>query len=75
MAAIDYDFNAIKPGDLDFDGRFLVTDIVKLVRIVLGEVNPHEFEFQAADMNDDDAINISDIMILVNKILNDGNKI
>jgi len=75
MAAIDYDFNGIKPGDIDFDGRFLVTDIVKLVRIVLGEVNPHEFEFQAADMNDDDAINISDIMILVNKILNDGNGI
>jgi len=75
MAAIDYDFNTIKPGDIDFDGRFLVTDIVKLVRIVLGEVNPHEFEFQAADMDDDDAINISDIMILVNKILNDGNGI
>ena len=75
MAAIDYDFNAIKPGDIDFDGRFLVSDIVKLVRIVLGEVSPHEFEFQAADINSDGTIDISDIMDLVNKILNDGNKI
>ena len=75
MAAIDYDFSVIKPGDIDFDGRFLITDIVKLVRIVLGEVNPHEFEFQAADMDDDDAVNISDIVILVNKILNSGNGI
>jgi len=75
MAAIDYDFSVIKLGDIDFDGRFLITDIVKLVRIVLGEVNPHEFEFQAADIDDDDAINISDIMILVNKILNGCNSI
>jgi subtilisin family serine protease len=75
MAAIDYDFSVIKTGDIDFDGRFLITDIVKLVRIVLGEVNPHEFEFQAADMDNDDAINISDIMILVNKILNCDNGI
>ena len=72
MAAIDYDFSGIKPGDIDFDGRFLVTDIVKLVRIVLGKVNPHEFEFVAADMNNDSAINILDIMELKDKIL-DGN--
>ncbi|MBU4443836.1 MAG: S8 family serine peptidase [Candidatus Marinimicrobia bacterium] len=75
MAAIEYDFNGIKPGDIDFDGRFLVTDIVILVRIVLGEVNPHEFEFQAADINSNGTIDISDIIDLVNKILDDGNKI
>lgn len=69
MAAITYDFDTIKPGDLDFDGRFLVNDVIKMVRFALEIATAHEFEFRAADMNDDTIINIADIMELVNYIL------
>ena len=40
-----------------------------IVNIILGYSNPSDDELWAADMNNDDLVNIQDIVILVNNIL------
>ena len=52
-----------------FDGLYNVTDIVIVISFVLGNSIPTDEEFTAADMNEDDIINILDVIEVVNIIL------
>ncbi len=62
--------NAPLIGDINGDGEIVVTDIIMIVRFILGDDTPDELEFLAADINQDTNIDILDITILINIILN-----
>ncbi|MBR5061890.1 MAG: dockerin type I repeat-containing protein [Prevotella sp.] len=53
--------------DVNNDGMVNVTDVIKLVNIILG--NDTDYEFRRADVNGDCLINITDVATLVNMIL------
>lgn len=58
-------------GDINGDSRVTVIDVLKLNRIILGhdpEPPPGTDAFDAADANDDDAINVADIVKQINII-------
>ena len=59
------------PGDLNRDGRVSLSDVTAIVDLVSGldEAEPHRYDRKAADVNNDDVINLSDINELVKKIL------
>ncbi len=58
-------------GDINFDGKINVTDVVKLINFILNSsLVPTEFEALAADVTNDQNIDISDIVALVSMILN-----
>ena len=56
--------------DINSDGIINVIDIVAVVNIILGNLNPTEAESCAADINSDGIINVIDIVAIVNYILN-----
>ena len=56
--------------DINNDGIINVIDIVAVVNIILGNLNPNENESCAADINSDSIINVIDIVAIVNYILN-----
>ena len=58
------------PGDLNLDDAINIVDVVMLVNIILGNIEPSETQLIVADLNNDTAINIADIVILINIILN-----
>ena len=57
-------------GDVNMDGLINVQDIILVVNMALGLLDPTSEEFQAADVNEDGEISILDIIIIVNMILN-----
>ena len=58
------------PGDVNMDGEVNISDVTKLVSILLGSVLA-DYDPAAADYNRDGEINISDAVLLINKILNE----
>ena len=56
-------------GDVTNDGAIDILDVVSIVNIVMGEIEPSSYEIIASDLNQDDAINIQDIILVVNIIL------
>ena len=56
------------PGDVNDTHTVNVADIVTTVRYVL-EMNPSPFIFDAADMNGDDEVTVTDIMLIARLIL------
>ena len=56
-------------GDLNFDELLNIQDIILLVNIVLGSIDPESNQFNVGDMNEDGILNILDIIDLVNNIL------
>ena len=59
-------------GDLDMDDRVTVLDIIRVVRIIIGQDAPPPAgttEFHIADVNNDEAINVIDLIRQVNIIL------
>ena len=56
--------------DINSDSIIDVIDIVAVVNIILGSLNPTEIESCAADINSDGIINVIDIVSIVNYILN-----
>lgn len=56
-------------GDLNFDELLNIQDVILLVNIVLGSIDPETNQFNAGDMNEDGLLNILDIIDLVNNIL------
>ena len=56
-------------GDMNGDTIINIQDIVLLVSIVLGEVNPDECQSEFGDMNSDGNFNVLDIVSLVSIIL------
>ncbi|MBT6047964.1 MAG: family 16 glycosylhydrolase [Candidatus Scalindua sp.] len=56
-------------GDINNDTLVDVLDIVQLVGIILGTVDPNDFQIEASDINDDSTIDVLDVVILVDIIL------
>ena len=62
------DFNAYNSSyDVNNDGMVNVTDVIKLVNIILN--NDNDYNHRRADVNNDCLINITDVATLVNYIL------
>ncbi|SVC55749.1 uncharacterized protein METZ01_LOCUS308603, partial [marine metagenome] len=61
--------SGIVPGDVNLDGMVNVQDIVLAVGIILGNVQPDDFQMYAADLNQDTEIDILDIVLMVSHIL------
>ena len=59
----------VTPGDINFDDIINITDIVLLVNIIVGLVEPTDEEGLAADFNEDGITNVLDIIQIVNLIL------
>jgi len=57
-------------GDLNLDSIINIIDVVMLVNIILGNVEPSDAQLIVADMNEDSLVNIADIVLLLNIILN-----
>ncbi len=58
------------PGDINADGALDVTDLVRLVNIILEQGEPPTpVEICAGDVNEDEAITVQDVVQLVNIIL------
>ena len=55
-------------GDVNGDGQITVTDVMMLVKYILGNANDN-FIFDNADINGDGLISVTDVMVLVKKIL------
>ncbi len=70
MGAYEFNINDFYlAGDVNGDFQLDVLDAVILVQIILGEVNPSEYQTWAADTNQDFNIDVLDAVILVNLIL------
>ena len=55
-------------GDVNGDGQITVTDVMMLVKYILGNANDN-FIFDNADINGDGLISVTDVMVLVKRIL------
>lgn len=56
-------------GDLNLDSQVNVLDVVLLVNIILGDLDPTDLQATAADLNNDSETNVLDVVNLVNLIL------
>jgi len=57
-------------GDLDRDGAIDVTDVIRVINIILGlGPEPTAYESWAADYDNDGSINVIDVVLIVNVIL------
>ena len=57
------------PGDVNMDGDVNISDVIKLIQILLGSVLA-DYDINAADFNRDGYVNISDVTLLISWILN-----
>ncbi len=57
-------------GDINSDSAIDILDIVLIVNIILGVLEPDELQTLASDLNQDGMINILDVVQIVNIILN-----
>lgn len=64
-------FSQYLPGDLNFDGQTSISDIVILVNIIIGQINPSDAQIETANVNGDEYINVQDLVTLINTILYD----
>ena len=62
-------FNDSSLGDLNDDNFINIVDVVQLVNIVLGVIDPSGYQMIVSDMNLDGNINILDVVQLVNIVL------
>ena len=69
VAVASITVNHIIPGDVNNSGDVTVTDIVATAQYIL-EMNPDPFIFEAADMNGDSIITVTDMALIANVILN-----
>ena len=65
----DIGYGEMGLGDINDDSSIDVLDIVFIINIIMGYLDPTSFQFWASDLNNDDQINIQDIVLLVNIIL------
>ena len=58
-------------GDVNGDGGVTIADVTALVNIILGKdnVEPYQYNHDAADVNGDESVTIADVTALVNIIL------
>lgn len=58
------------PGDVNNDEELTVQDLVLIVNIILGTMEPSGSELFAADVNQDGSVNIQDVILFVTILLN-----
>ena len=63
------DTNEMIFGDVNEDSIIDILDLVQIINIILGNIDPSGMTFYLADMNSDNIINIQDIILIVNIIL------
>jgi len=63
------DLFAYTPGDVNDDGAINVQDIVLIVNIILGQLEPTQVQIYAADINTDDIVNVLDVIVVLNTIV------
>ena len=56
-------------GDLNNDGILNVLDVIQLVGVILGTIDPEPGQSNTGDMNSDGQLNVVDVVSLVNLIL------
>ena len=56
-------------GDINQDGIYNVLDVVSLVAIIMGSLDPSNLEEVLADLNQDGEIDVLDVVTLVNLVL------
>lgn len=64
-----------KPGDINRDDRINIVDVVWAIHMIIDRIpapTPGTFEFYLADINQDGALDVSDVVVMVNRILYDG---
>ena len=61
-----------KPGDVNMDGRVNITDVTKLIEVLLGSVLA-DYDPAAADLDRDGKISVSDVTALIDLLLSGGN--
>ena len=57
-------------GDLNLDNVINIVDVVLLVSIILGTIEPTETQIVVGDLNNDNMNNVADIVLLIAIILN-----
>ncbi len=60
------------PGDVNNDGVIDVLDVVRCVAIIMGDIEPTEYELWAGDVNGDEMMDVLDIVIIVDYIMEDN---
>ena len=65
---IRIDYN-ILPGDVNFDESVDILDVILVVNILLGTLDPTQAEWSAANVNGDTVVNILDIILIINIVL------
>jgi len=61
-------FDVIVKGSVNGDQTVNVLDVMKTVNIILGYITPPEWQYWAADLNNDGEVNVQDIILIINKI-------
>jgi len=56
-------------GDINFDESIDILDVVLMVNIILGVLDPEDLQSLVSDINEDGIINVLDIVLIVNIIL------
>jgi hypothetical protein len=59
----------LRKGDVNGDGEINIVDVIHVVNIILGLLEPDSAQFWAADYNDDNQVDVIDVILIVNKIL------
>ena len=59
------------PGDVNDDGQMTVQDLVMIVNILLGILEPTQAEIYAADVNEDGEVTVQDIVLFVTILLDE----
>ena len=59
----------LNQGDLNQDGMINVQDIVVMVNIITGYLEPGPFEQWAGDLNGDGNLNVMDVVLIINVII------
>ena len=65
----DIGYGGMGLGDINNDNYIDVLDVVVLVNIIMGYLDPSTSQTWASDLNNDELINIQDIILLVIMIL------
>ena len=55
--------------DLNLDGTINIVDVIAVVNIIIGSLNPSDAQLCAADVNSDGTVNIVDVISIVNTII------
>ena len=56
-------------GDLNLDNSINILDVVAMVNIILGSIDPTSIQLDLSDLNNDSFTNINDIVLLINIIM------